>query len=193
MHEIAQDMRTWITKLKGHTSYMSDVITAVKGQAVNFTEEQAIDFSVTELFQHIKILMQHEIKHSLSVLNMTNNVDDSIYIHGSINSLVQVVNNLISNSIEGYEKTTKEKLINLNAEYNNKENSIIISVQDFGPGLPDIVKEKLFKEMITTKGKNGTGLGLFMSYSNIKAHFKGDMTFETEKDIGTTFYIKIPV
>ena len=193
MHEIASDMKTWVTKLKGHTSYMSDVITAVKGQAVNFTEEQSIDFSVTELFQHVKILMQHEIKHTLSTLNISNNVDDSLIITGSINSLVQVINNLISNSIEGYGKTSKEKIINLNATYSKKEKSIIISVQDFGPGLPDIVKEKLFKEMITTKGKNGTGLGLFMSYSNIKAHFKGDMTFDTEKDKGTTFYIKIPV
>ena len=47
--------------------------------------------------------------------------------------------------------------------------------------------------MITTKGKDGTGLGLFMSYSNIKAHFKGDLTFETKTGKGTTFFIKIPV
>ena len=192
MHEIANDMRNWITKLKGHISYMSDVITAVKGQAVNFAEEQTIDFTVAELFQHVKILMQHEIKHSLSVLNISNNVEDSFFIHGSINSLVQVINNLISNAIEGYNGTNKEKIINLESTYNKKEKCIILSVQDFGSGLPEIVQEKLFKEMITTKGKNGTGLGLFMSYSNIKAHFEGDMSFDTQKEKGTTFYIKIP-
>ena len=137
--------------------------------------------------------MQHELKHTLSTLNISNDVDDSIVINGNINSLVQVINNLISNSIEGYSKTNRDKIINLNAKYNEKYDSVIISVQDFGSGLPEIVQEKLFKEMITTKGKNGTGLGLFMSYSNIKAHFKGDMTFETEKDKGTTFFIKIPV
>ena len=47
--------------------------------------------------------------------------------------------------------------------------------------------------MITTKGKNGTGLGLFMSYSNIRAHFSGNITFETEENVGTTFYITIPI
>ncbi len=31
-----------------------------------------------------------------------------------------------------------------------------------------------------------------MSYSNIKAHFKGNLTFKTEKDKGTTFFISIP-
>ena len=193
MHDIATDMRTWITKLKGHTSYMSDVITAVKGQASKFTDEQAVEFNIEELFQHVKILMQHEIKHTLSTLNITNNVNNSIIINGNINSLVQVINNLISNSIEAYSKTNKEKIINLSSEYNKKEKSVIISIQDFGSGLPKIVQEKLFKEMITTKGKNGTGLGLFMSYSNIKAHFKGDMTFETKENEGTTFFIKIPI
>jgi len=47
--------------------------------------------------------------------------------------------------------------------------------------------------MITTKGKNGTGLGLYMSYSNIKAHFNGDITFETEKGKGTSFHIVLPM
>ena len=193
MHDIANDMRVWVDKLKGHTSYMSDVITAVKGQAVNLSEEQSVDFTVKELFQHIKILMQHEIKHSLSTLNISNNVPDSVLINGSINSLVQVINNLISNAIQSYDKNIKEKIINLSAEYNTTNKHILISVQDFGPGLPEHVQQKLFKEMITTKGKDGTGLGLFMSYSNIKAHFKGDLTFETEIGKGTTFFIKIPV
>ena len=193
MHDIAKDMREWITKLKEHTSYMSDVITAVKGQAVNLSEEQSIDFTIEELFQHIKILMQHEVKHSLSTLNITNNVDNVHQINGSINSLVQVINNLISNAIQSYENTQKDKIIDLTAEYDNTSHSIIISVRDYGPGLPDNVKQKLFKEMITTKGKDGTGLGLFMSYSNIKAHFKGDLTFETENNKGTTFFIKIPI
>ena len=60
-------------------------------------------------------------------------------------------------------------------------------------GLPLEVKEKLFKEMVTTKGKNGTGLGLFMSYSTIRAHFNGNVTFETEKGKGTIFHITLPV
>ena len=55
------------------------------------------------------------------------------------------------------------------------------------------VQDKLFKEMVTTKGKNGTGLGLFMSYSNIRAHFSGNITFESEEGKGTKFNIIIPM
>ena len=47
--------------------------------------------------------------------------------------------------------------------------------------------------MITTKGKNGTGLGLFMSYSTIKAHFNGNIFVDSEIGVGTTFTISLPI
>ena len=190
MHDIANDMEDWIIKLKEHVSYMSDVITAVKGQAVALSENNSDTFNIDELFKYVDILMKHELKNSLTDLNIENDVDNSVNIVGNINGLVQVINNIISNSIEAY-TDEKNKIINLKASLS--ENKIIISIQDFGPGLDDEVKEKLFKEMITTKGKNGTGLGLFMSYSNIKAHYNGDLYFESTKGKGSTFYIEIPI
>ena len=45
--------------------------------------------------------------------------------------------------------------------------------------------------MITSKGKDGTGLGLYMCYSTIKGKFNGDMSFESEEGKGTTFYITL--
>ena len=72
-------------------------------------------------------------------------------------------------------------------------NNLVFTIQDYGSGIPKKVQSKLFNEMITTKGKNGTGLGLFMSYSNIRAHFNGNMTFESEEGKGTKFTITIPM
>jgi signal transduction histidine kinase len=194
MHEIAKDMKTWIYKLKNHISYMNEIITTVKSQAVTMTEEQNVLFPISELFQHVSILMQHEAKKQLAVLNFSNSTTEDIRIKGNINSLVQVINNLISNAIEAYDIIpAKEKRVDVLAEYDDYEKSVVISVKDFGPGLPSEIQDKLFKEIITTKGKNGTGLGLFISASNIKAHFKGSLTFKTAQNVGTTFIIKIPV
>ena len=189
-HAIVKDINNWLDKIKTHTSYMSDVITAVKGQAVVFSEDQIYPFTVSELFSRVDILMKHELKNSITKLIIKNENDDNDLIHGNINSLVQIINNMISNSIQAYNNSEKEMPINLSAKIDN--NRIIISVQDFGPGISKNVQDRLFKEMITTKGKEGTGLGLFMSYSNIKAHFHGNMTFETSSE-GTTFYISLPI
>lgn len=191
MHDIAKDMREWIEKLKGHISYMSDVITAVKGQTVTLSDNASVDFSIAELFKRIDILMKHEIKNALATLKIKNNVGNKDLLSGNINSLVQIINNIISNSIEAYGNNYTDKIIELSATQNN--NNIVISIKDYGPGISEVAQQKLFKEMITTKGKNGTGLGMFMSYSNIKAHFSGDLTYETEIGKGTTFFITLPI
>ena len=189
-HEIAKDMNEWIDKIKNYTAYMSDIITAVKGQAVSSSEDVKNDFTIGELIKHVNILMKHELKNALVELNITQNVDDNLTLNGNINSLVQVLNNMISNAIQSYNGAPDKSIELL---INTKDNNIIFSVIDYGMGMSQEVQDKLFKEMITTKGKNGTGLGLFMSYSNVKAHFNGNITFESEQGKGTIFNIIIPL
>ena len=189
-HDIAKDMREWLEKINSYTEYMSDILTAVKGQAVALSEQNDMDFTIEELFKRVNILMKHELKQAVIYLNTSMKIDENIVINGDVNTLVQVINNMISNAIQAY-NGKPEQQIDLIA-WKNNNNNIVISVKDYGPGLPEKVKQKLFKEMITTKGKNGTGLGLYMSYSTIRAHFKGDITVETEDGKGTTFNIILP-
>ena len=189
-HDIARDMQSWIPKIRAHIEYMSDIITTVKGQAVALSNQEDISFTITELIKRVNILMKHELKNAYVYLNVLMNVDENLSLHGDVNSLVQVINNMISNAIQAYDGKRDQ---NIELEVNKKQNNIIISVRDFAGGLPKEVQEKLFKEMVTTKGKNGTGLGLYMSYSNIRARFGGDITFETEDGKGTVFNIIIPI
>lgn len=189
-HEIANDMNAWLRKIKDYSEYMSDIITAVKGQTVTLSESQNISFDLDELVKRVNILMKHELKHAITYLNIKMNVDKNTIINGDINSLVQVINNMISNSIQAYNGKTEQ---NIDLILNIFDNNLVISVKDYGSGLPKKVQDKLFKEMITTKGKNGTGLGLYMSYSTIKAHFNGNITFDTEENKGTTFNIILPL
>ena len=189
-HAIAKDMFDWVTKIKSYTEYMSDVITAVKGQAVTFSENWSTSFDLDELVKRVNILMKHELKNALITLNVKMNIDKSTTLNGDITSLVQVINNMISNSIQSY---NGEPNRNIDLIIDKNDNNIVISVKDYGCGLPEEVQNKLFKEMITTKGKNGTGLGLFMSYSTIRAHFNGDITFQSEVGKGTIFNIIIPI
>ena len=189
-HDIAKDMSVWVEKIREYTEYMSDVITAVKGQAVVLSEEDNYTFTIEELSKRVDILMKHELKNALINLNIHMNVDSSIELKGNVNSLVQVINNMISNAIQAYNGETNKDIEFI---INKDKNNIIFSIKDYAGGLPKEVEKKLFKEMITTKGKNGTGLGLFMSYSNIRAHFNGNITVKTEQGVGTQFDISLPI
>lgn len=189
-HDIAKDMKSWIEKIRLHVSYMSDIITTVKGQAVNLNTDANIGFTLDELVKRVDILMKHELKNALINFNVIFEASKDIKLNGDITSLVQVINNLITNSIQAYNGETG-KDIDLSIVEDN--NNIIIAVKDYACGIPKEIQKTLFKEMITTKGKNGTGLGLYMSYSNIKGKFNGTMTFESEENVGTTFYMSIPI
>ena len=190
-HDIAKDMEEWIPKIRAHLEYMSDIITTVKGQAVaSLSSDDTEEFTINELIKRVNILMKHELKNAYIYMNVVMKTDENQIIKGNVNSLVQVVNNMISNAIQAYEGKHDQ---NIEMIVNKKENNIVISITDFAGGLPKEVQDRLFKEMVTTKGKNGTGLGLYMSYSNIKAHFGGDITYITEAGKGTTFNIIIPI
>lgn len=189
-HEIAAEMRVWIGKMKEYTAYMSDIISTVKGQAVQLTASTTDSFMLKELLKRVDILMNHELKKFGCRLNVRCVIDKGTEVKGEINSFVQVINNLVLNSIEAYEG--KEGVIDFTISKDESEQMICFEVRDSGSGMTDEIKKKLFKEMITTKAKNGTGLGLYMSYSTITGRFGGKMWFESVLGAGTTFYIMVP-
>lgn len=186
--EIAREMEEWLNKMKPYCRYMSDVISAVKGQAVRMNDSSSDKFTVGELLKRIEVLMHHELKISHCNLNIQSSIEPNTEIIGELNNLVQIFDNIISNSIQAYEGLPGK--VNLLVSKNKEEINFVF--QDFGKGIPDNIQPRLFKEMVTTKGKDGTGLGLYMSYSTIKGRFDGNMWFSSKEGEGTSFYIMIP-
>lgn len=154
-HEIVNEMNEWVKKIKTYTEYMSDIITTVKGQVVALSNTSIDSFTIEELLKSIDILMKHELKNALISLNIILEIPDTLSLHGNINSLVQVINNMISNSIQAYNGKSNEKI---DLILKKEDTNIIISIKDYASGMSKDVQDKLFNEMITTKGKNGTGL-----------------------------------
>lgn len=187
-HEIANDMRGWIEKVKPYLSYMTEIIDAVKGQAVSMNASTMKYFTVKELVLRIQLLMKNELKRRHCTLNLDNIVDESTSISGEISAIIQVIDNMIINSMDAY----KDAPGSIDIMIKEDEVKVYIDVKDYAGGIPKNVQEKLFNEMVTSKGKNGTGLGLYMSFSTIKGKFKGDIKYETEEDKGTTFFIELP-
>lgn len=164
--EIAGEMREWTSKIKNYLSYMTDIITAIKMQ-ISTDIEASIDqkFSVKELIKYIEILMKYELNHNQIDLRIDCRINKEKIIKGDINGLVQVMNNLISNAIQAY-SNEKSKIIELSIY--EKDEKILIEVRDYAGGIPEEIANKLFKEMITTKGKNGTGLRIIYFIYNYK-------------------------
>jgi C4-dicarboxylate-specific signal transduction histidine kinase len=106
------------------------------------------------------------------------------------NELIQVILNLLNNAIDAFEHLEKkEKKIELFAQ--EEENFISLFVKDNASGIAEENMNKLFEPYFSTKGKNGTGLGLYMSQMIIQKQFGGEIDVQSSNE-GTTFIIKIP-
>lgn len=68
---------------------------------------------------------------------------------------------------------------------------VVISVADSGVGIPDEDKDRILRPFFTTKSEGG-GLGLSITKRVVQEH-GGSIDFTTERGVGTTFTIRIPV
>lgn len=186
--EIVSDMRKWEDSIKNYLVYMSDIITAVKEQAASMIGNQNRRFEVKEVFSKLELLLDFELKKSNCSLNSIINVSEDTYIEGDISSLTQILGNAVINATQAY---SQGGVINLIAD--KKPEGILFTIQDFGKGIPTEIKDRIFNEMVTTKGKDGSGLGLYFANIAIKSQFRGFISIESEEGKGTTIYITIPI
>ena len=68
---------------------------------------------------------------------------------------------------------------------------MLIAITDTGTGISEDISKKVFQPYFTTKS-SGTGLGLAMTRKIIE-FWHGEIWFETKEDVGTTFYIRLPL
>ena len=188
--EIYEEIREWNQKMKESTSYMSDIITAIKGQAANISMDEKSAFTIDEMLKRCTLLMRHELLGSGCRLDVHNEIEQEIALQGDINNLIQVVNNLISNAIHA-QKLNGAGAIEVDI-YKDEE-YLQIAIKDRGKGVSPHVRVKLFKSMVTSKGAKGTGLGLYISNIVIKGKFEGHLWMKEREGGGSIFGIAIPL
>jgi len=100
--------------------------------------------------------------------------------------LQQVFLNLIINACEAMNTTAAaDRRLTLIANADAR-NNILISIRDFGTGIPSTLLERLFEPFVTTKPE-GLGLGLSISRTIVAAH-GGRLWAENNADRGATMY-----
>jgi signal transduction histidine kinase len=71
---------------------------------------------------------------------------------------------------------------------------VTISVTDTGTGIPKAMHERVFEPFFTTKAVGrGTGQGLSIARATVVEKHRGELWFETEEGVGTTFFVRLPM
>jgi signal transduction histidine kinase len=103
-----------------------------------------------------------------------------------------VISNLVSNAIEACQKVGGGEKHHITITGSIEHSRVVIRVIDDGTGMPEEVRQNLFKKFYSTKGMKGTGLGLVVTRKIIEEH-GGTIRVQSELGKGSTFSVEIPL
>ena len=157
---------------------------------------------------NVKDVDLHEnIDSTLIMINNEFESEDNVRIkknYGKVQSikcnagkLNQVFMNILINAIQSIKikEFKKNETITISTFEINKDNNnyIVVKITDTGEGVPDEIKDKIFDPFFTTKEVGeGSGMGLSISHQIVES-FGGFISFENEKDRGSSFEIYLPL
>ncbi len=179
--------------VKKSLKVISDEIDRLNKTIVNFLTAVrpiklvAVPLAVNSVIKDVADFVSEELKSKKITLSLE--LDDTIpMISGDEEKLRQVFLNFIKNSQEAIGDGRSGSII-LRTKF--KEDSVIIQIQDDGPGISPEEISHIFEPYYTTK-IDGTGLGLPVAYKIIKEH-RGDIQVCSLQGEGVCFSIALPV
>lgn len=183
-----EDEKQILDRMDNCATKIINIVNSMRNQIRNLGTDNNVKFKISEVVNDVKIITYHEVAKNQS--EMVIHIIDDLMVQGDPAKLSQVLMNLVVNAAQAYGTSHGGKIeITVMRAPNH---FAMIRVTDYAGGIPEEMKKYIFKNILTTKGTSGTGLGLYLAYSVIKGNFDGDITYESEEGTGTTFYITIP-
>ena len=211
--EISHDMRKPLTSIRGALQIMrsrwpelvdqSDLFTTAEEEVHRMNElvRELVDFSnpnkyqtergdisgIVERAAHL-VKPEMEKKHVVCRTEFEPDLPD-VFVNK--NQIVEVLLNLILNAIDAMSPDGGTLTMRTGKDMIDNRMMVRLEVADTGCGLNDKDKTRIFDRYFTTK-ETGTGLGLAVVERIVSAH-SGRIEVQSQKGIGTTFIIHLPI
>jgi len=115
--------------------------------------------------------------------------EPGLFAFGHEGQIHSAIGNLIDNALDAV-KTVPNPLVRI--ETRSQERLAVVEVTDNGPGVPEDIRARIFEPFFTTKPVGeGTGLGLWITYSIVREH-GGDIDCDNLLEGGTRFTLRFP-
>ena len=194
---ISHDLRTPLTRMKLQLTFIKDQDLSKKisqdiddmekmlNEYLQFTSssfsEKDETFNISELIENIIKKYEND--------NISSNIAYEVYMNGRKNLIQRSINNLIDNSIKHANK--------IHIQLSKKNNSIMITADDDGPGIPKEEYDNVFKpfyKIDKSRGdsKSSVGLGLSITSDIIRSH-GGNILLEKSPTNGLRVRIFFPL
>jgi C4-dicarboxylate-specific signal transduction histidine kinase len=192
--DLSEKSQEQTVKVQKAAERMNRLIQQMKKHSRNSSEDPKQVLILGEIINNSLILVEGSLKNNGIGLTVTI-PEEPFQIFGDVVQIESVIQNLITNSVDAFNKPhsgneIRDRKIQLGLK--NEGDFAVLSYEDNAGGIPESVQKHMFDTFFTTKeaGK-GTGLGLSMIKSIIQEH-QAQLSFSSELGKGTRFVIKFP-
>ncbi|KWT82918.1 sensor histidine kinase [Candidatus Magnetominusculus xianensis] len=159
--------------------------------------KKKVYFDVKTTIEELLLMFVQVFKKNDVDISIRTQQDTILFTIGYPNEFKQVILNILNNSRDAITSIRQsdadiQGLVEINISNNKEGNKILISITDNGGGIPDHIIDRIFESYYTTKGKEGTGVGLYMSKTIIETNMDGKLT-AGNVDRGAEFLITLNV
>jgi signal transduction histidine kinase len=166
--------------------YLSDTINDF--QTYFHPKKEAADIDMDELLKKAVNFILPRLKNTMIEVHIDNK--EKYIVHTYANEIIQVLLNILNNAVdELIEKNIDKPKIIINMT--NEDDHLCISIKDNAGGIAENDMQYIFEPYYSTKGKNGTGLGLYMSQMIMQKQFDTEIEVQSQ-NAETIFSIRIP-
>ena len=172
-------------------------------QLLAFSRKQTLNYipvSLNKVANGVENLLRRTIRENIT-LDLCLSPDIQT-VMADVGQIEQVIMNLAVNAADampdGGRLSIETAPVFLDEEYANTHEDVkpgqyvMLSVSDTGTGIDDVTRAQMFEPFFSTKGEQGTGLGLATVYGIVKQH-EGHIWIYSELGKGTTFKVYLPV
>ena len=151
-------------------------------------DKEKAEFKVHEAIVNSLSLLEGSLQPSK--INIEIIPKDDPVICGFQNEFAQVLINIVNNAKDALnERKISDPRVAINLF--REKGSAVVTITDNAGGIPDEILEKVFDPYFTTKGQQGTGVGLFMSKAIIEKNMGGRLSVRNVAD-GAEFRVEVP-
>lgn len=197
-HELNDKQRDMVNQIQKVGLSARDLIR----QLLAFSRKQAMQFQVLNLnaiIEDLEKLLRHTIPEEIQMNVVLS--PDVMPIMADASQIERIVMNLVVNAADAMSGGGELSIETAIAQLDEADTSthtdvapglfVMLTIRDTGCGMDLETQEHIFEPFFSTKGANGTGLGLATVFGIVQQH-RGIIRFSSEPTLGTTFRIYLP-
>ncbi|HYE10621.1 MAG TPA: response regulator [Patescibacteria group bacterium] len=170
---------------------VSKIVQSIRRFAKTGFEEELVFNNLNEIIEEAMLVLKHEAAGTADIAEEFGKLPDMMCNRSEIG---QVIINMIINAIESIKRQNRRDNGKITIKTYFDADNIDIEISDDGAGIETDNLYSIFNPFFTTKDiGQGIGLGLSIAHDIIVNKYKGQILVTSEKDMKTTFIIKLPL